>query len=351
MEMDNELNKLTSLSHERSLNLPALLHLRGTFLLPGQSPAQAEESPSNLHVIPVSQDYLLLHTSEAVTLYHFPTQAQLWRIECSSFNFAYNSQQQLLALAPGDPAPSIVLWDLHTGQIARTLSYETKDNTYHVTLGGLTFSPDGRIVAGGMEGRKQGQPVVLWDTHTGEVLHILQTPNDEEITTLAFCPDGTLLAGGSLNHPDAWIWDVTTGDLLQTWEYPEDLEETGCRYDLAFNQEGTQLFSACGLAGLRVWDVEAATEVTGPSEKIEVLQVVVAPDGQTLAVSYDDEWWGVSPMVNIVERETWQWHEPFANGNSSSESFSPDGQVLATFGERGNIYLWEVSTGRLLATI
>jgi WD40 repeat protein len=183
------------------------------------------------------------------------------------------------------------------------------------------------------------------------VLQTLETAEGADITTLAFHPGGDLLAGGSFNHPDAWIWDITTGDLLQTWKYPEDLDVVDRRYDLAFNQEGTHLFSACGLAGLRVWDVEAATEVAGPSEKIEALQVVVAPDGQTLAVSYDDEWWGVCPMVNIVERETWQWHEPFANGNSSSESFSPDGQVLATFGERGNIYLWEVSTGRLLATI
>lgn len=88
----------------------------------------------------------------AVTLYHVPTNTCLWRIVCPSFNFAFHQQRQLLALAPGDPALSVLIWDLRTGRVRHQLTHEPQGSPIAVDLGGLAFSPNGSILAVGMAG-------------------------------------------------------------------------------------------------------------------------------------------------------------------------------------------------------
>ncbi len=354
VDMNHELNKPSGVSSGARSQHPPLLNLRGTFLFPGQQADLLETRSHNLHAVPINQNYLVLHTEASVALHHLPTRTLLWRIVCPSYDFALQSQQHLLALAPGDPAPAIVLWDLHTGQIRRTLAYEKDTIQYYVNPNGLAFSPNGHILAAGMEG-KRDKPVVLWDVSTGQVIQTLDTGERADITTLAFHPGGELLAGGSFNNIKVWIWSLADGHLVHVWDYPEEFKEDYFHeqdrpYDIAFHPEGTWLFAACGEGGLRVWDVEQQCEKLASQDDLDPMQVTVAPDGQSLAVAHFGGVLLQDRVVRVLEVGTWRVLHEFM-GTFPSESFSPDGQVLATLDEHGSIFVWQVATEQLLYTL
>jgi hypothetical protein len=100
---------------------------------------------------------------------------------------------------------------LITGGVVREIPGETV--LAQVSGGGGILSPDGRTVAtGDFDGE-----VILWDVASGDPLQLLD--NGGEVRTLAFSPDGQLLAsaGGGVD-PDSSIklWRVSDGALLHT---------------------------------------------------------------------------------------------------------------------------------------
>lgn len=296
------------------------------------------------HAIPLDRDHLMIHTNTDVTLYHMPTNTRLWRIVCPSFNFAFHQQRQLLALAPGDPALSVCVWDLRTGQVRSRLTHERQGNRTQVDLGGLTFSPDGSVLAAGMAGE-----IVLWETTTGRCLQTLPTPGSD-IYTIAFHPNKNLLAAGSFNAWEVWIWALDDSSLLHTWgvqdafqDDDEQEEESDRPYHVAFTLDGRWLLAGRGQGGLRVWDVEQACEVPGSYTDLYALSFAQSPDERFISVCNGG-------TVQVFAFDTWQLLQEFT-GDFPSGSFSPDGQVLATWHEFGSVRVWEVATGKLLGQV
>jgi len=332
----------------QAAQIPALVHLRGILLLPGQEYYPSAESPlkeSILHTVPVNQEYLVVHTRSSVTLYHLPTRTMLWHVPCFSFNFALDCQQNLLALTPEAQDGSIVVWNMRTGQLLHQLSYTGGDFSYHICPGGLTFSPNGQLLAVGIESaEKEETRVVLWDMTDGHLFGTLETGGYDDITTLAFHPTRNLLVGGSFNNQKIWFWNLDDGHLLTVWE----VDCNDRPYNLTFDSEGTFLFVAWGDCGLRVWDMEQEREVPGTPGNLHPTRITIAPDGQSLAVSHFGGVWFRD--VRVLEIGSWHLLHTFA-GEKPSESYSPDGKILATSEEHGHIYVWEVATQRLLYTL
>ena len=75
----------------------------------------------------------------------------------------------------------------------------------------LAFSPDGAILAGG----NWSTAVTLWDAHSGHLLRTLEGTN-LAITSIAFSPDGSLIAAGS-DDTILRLWNADTGKLVRTW--------------------------------------------------------------------------------------------------------------------------------------
>ncbi|MDQ7829850.1 MAG: WD40 repeat domain-containing protein [Armatimonadota bacterium] len=95
---------------------------------------------------------------------------------------------------------TVRIWDVATGRERHRL-------IAHVYALAAAYTPDGRRIATGGRGIVAGvdlprppgprgtyRPLLLWDARTGALLRVLYGP--EEITALAFSPDGRLLAAG-----------------------------------------------------------------------------------------------------------------------------------------------------------
>ncbi len=215
------------------------------------------------------------------------------------------------------------LWDTQTGEHIRTLTGHKR----HVHS--VAFSPDGRTIAtgGSIAFAKDGSTidgvVRLWDTRMGEHIRTL-TGHRGIINSVAFSPDGTLLASGGIDKP-VRLWDVKTGQQIRTLGEggpgysagPRDLEGGGfigsfgpvdC---VAFSSDGRTLASSNSV-GVWLWDVKRGRllrrfrdQNSGGGPTV----VAFSPDSRTLAVCRSYELEQIVPKSNGVtipkEIELW----------------------------------------------
>lgn len=177
----------------------------------------------------------------------------------------------------------------------------------------------------------------------------MPTPGSD-IYTIAFHPSEQLLAAGSFNAWEVWIWALTDGSLLHTWGEHEaflgddDPEKESDRpYHVAFTPDGQWLGTGRGKGGLHLWDVKQAREIPGPFTGLYALSFAQSPDGHFISVCGGG-------TAQLFELDTWQLLQEFA-GDFPSGVFSPEGQVLATWHEFGHVLVWEVATGKLLGQV
>jgi WD40 repeat protein len=198
----------------------------------------------------------------------------------------------------------------------------------------VAYSPDGFLLASGSDDNK----AILWDVRTGSVVHTL-TAHTDRVNTVAFSPDGKLLATGSTDKMIC-IWDVVS---LREGKKPSPLrtfQGHGKRVSgLAFSPDGSRLASASWDCTVRIWDTMTAQELRriDIKESDRLWGLAMGPDGKVLAVC-------AGKRISLIDASngkrlgTLSGHIDKVN----SVAFSPDGKRLASGSDDRTAILWDV---------
>lgn len=225
---------------------------------------------------------------------------------------------------------------------------------HHWEAVSVAFSPDGKLLAAG----SGYNGVILWDAATGKEVRRIDPPVGDFV---AFAPDGkTLATARNWQQGEAsgvvQLWDVATGKL--TGQLKGDGNLIRC---IAFAPDGKRLaaHSQWGTAqpgAVRVWEVATGKELLRIPTNSAGHTIAFAPDGKLLA--FDVEY-----TIRLCRADTGkelfklEGHQQVisARGTTSGYlnalTFSPNGKRLASASCDNMARLWDVDTGKTLQVL
>lgn len=195
----------------------------------------------------------------------------------------------------------------------------------------VAFSPDGKLLAAGTK-----DAVQLIDVETKTIVREVATKAGQ-VRAVAFSSDGKVLVTGS--YQNVSVWNAATGELVKSLK-----GHRGYVTGVAFSPEGTRLATACEDEVARVWKLDGdEVPLLFNAHKLPVTGAAWSPDGKLIATSAGDETRPTkSGEVKVWDASTGEVQQSFElhTRGATSVAFSVDGKHLASSGidEHVNIY-------------
>ncbi|MBE9206825.1 NACHT domain-containing protein [Nostoc sp. LEGE 06077] len=208
------------------------------------------------------------------------------------------------------------------------------------TFGGIAsvaFSPDGKLLA---TGDTNGE-IRLYQVSDWRQLLICKG-HTNWVPSLVFSPDGSMLASSSSDHT-VKLWNVTTGQCIQTLQ--------GHKHEVwtvAFSPDGNTLTSGSNDHMIKLWSVSTGECLkTFQGHTSWIVCAVFTLDGQKLVSGSDDN---TIRVWNVSTGECLKILPGHLDGIRSI-SISPDGQTIASSSDDQTVKLWDIAAGECIKTL
>jgi len=269
-----------------------------------------------------------------------------------STNIALDSKQMVAALLdiqsmkiyPNGDAASFLINNNHAALQTARMTHEDDVTT-------VAFSPDGKhIVSGSADNTAR-----VWDAETG--MEIAKMTHSADVSSVAFSPDGKYVVSGSRDST-ARVWDAISGEEISRVTH-DDLSPIDRRdVYVTFSPDGKYVVSASGNTAL-VFDAYTGSEIARMAHKVTSLVsnitfVTFSLDGKYV-VSGDFD--GIARVWNATNGKLVAQMIHYNDSMSSLQSyvysvvFSPDDKYIATACGDGTVRIWETTSWKEIARL
>jgi eukaryotic-like serine/threonine-protein kinase len=252
---------------------------------------------------------------------------------------AFSPDHRTLASISWDK--TVKLWDLQapTGGSLK----ELRSIPFDRRVFSIAFSPDGQLLAIG-----EYDGIALYDPATGNKVHPIKRTTTP-VPSVAFHPRRPLLISSGASDPTIKVWDVTA----ERFNF-EIRQKANPSPNVAVSPDGQRIASPLSDGGpgdrtVIVWDVDWDAKTYRAFRKLKghqayVWRVAFSPDGRYLASGSWDS------MIKIWDLEAPESAEPVTlRGHAGfilGLAFSPDGRRLASasgYASHGEVKVWDVT--------
>jgi WD40 repeat protein len=149
---------------------------------------------------------------------------------------------------------TIKVWDVEAGTVKLDLAKDFKKGNSVTGMNAAAFSPDGKLLALGEGGERDGNAKVhLLESETGKKVQEIGG-HQYGITSLAFLPDGKALASAGRDTV-VRLWGVPDGRMIQELGKPRGGQFKDWIHQVALSPDGKRLAAGDMAGQIHVWSL------------------------------------------------------------------------------------------------
>ncbi len=213
----------------------------------------------------------------------------------------------------------------------------TTGNGEHIDqVNTVAWSPDGTLIASGSNDKQ----VRIWNPLANKTIRFYINHQDA-VSSVAWSPHGTYIASGSFDKT-VQVWNASTGELIYSFKGHQDVVNT-----VAWSPDGTYIASGSSDKTVRVWKVSTHELIYTYNQHSDfVSSVLWSIDGKQIASASDDMTVQIWFALTGSNSYAYQEHK----GAVFAIALSSDGTRVASASSDKTVQIWNFSSADKIYT-